>query len=205
MYRIDIGTKHPDNPVILSKYDPSHQSTLFVANKAVVILRKPTCGVAVSAIIHFHPIPRFGLVPCDVHPLNISAVTGYAILLVNGQHLAAAVVPMACAAIEVSHLDMCNMREIDAVGLPGIGKPWDFLLFSHIFGEKLLFLGILSQGRFGVAMAFHACFILGNSGKGAVIAKRMAVETPLQFGIPGNPYVRIDVDGMTEADGLLLA
>jgi hypothetical protein len=166
------------------------------------MLFMPCLGMTFRAVIHLHAFPWIGRVPGNVVAPDISAVGGDPVFLVVREFFALPVTAVACLAILLSHFDVGNMGEVNAVRLLVIREPWHLFAGCDELLREFLLFGVFPEGGLRIIVTRHAGFELRHADEGPVFSKAVAVKTSLLFGCPFDAYVRVRVDSMAELDGL---
>ena len=124
-------------------------------------------------------------------PPDVARISADAVLLERRQGVAGPLVAVASFAFQVAALRVCDVREVDVLGLARVNQPLGLSLRRHIAIDEVL-LG--HGGTHGGGMAAGAFIQGGNAGKSAVGAKRVTI---VAFGSG-----LIGVDLVTEIDRL---
>jgi hypothetical protein len=176
----------------------------FMTDKAGIFLWNARFCVTIRTVIHLHTVPWVFLIPRDILAIYIDAIPGQAILFIRTKPFTLSMIPVTGPACDLPHHDMGDMGKVDAIGLSGIGQPWDLLFIGHISSQEFLFLRVFPHGRLRIIVTFHTFFQFWQSGKGPVIPKGVTVEAGLKLCIPLDD-VRVRVQGVAEINGLWLS
>jgi hypothetical protein len=175
---------------------------LFMADKAGVVFFVTHFRVTIGTVIHLHSVPGLKLIAGDIASPDTSAVAGQSVFLIGGQDIGLVVIPVAGPALDLTHVDMGDMGEIDTIGLSGVNEPGDLFFFRHILCQKLYLLRILAHGTFRVIMAFRAFLETRDAHKGPVLTKPVTVETCLELRVLLNTDIGIEMNHMAEVQWL---
>jgi hypothetical protein len=100
--------------------------------------------VALSTVVHLHPVPGVLLVTCRIRTPDVPTVLGEAIVIVR---LGVIRVPHGSVTGSAFHLALNHvgrMGEKDTLRLAGIDKPWNLLSRLNILLDELCLLRMLS-------------------------------------------------------------
>ncbi len=176
----------------------------FVADEAGVVLFNTRLRMTIATVIHLHAVPWVTLISRDISTPYVDTIAGQEVFLVLWHSIASSVITMADLALQIPHLHVCDVGEVDAIGLSGIYPPGDFLFIGHIFCQKDFLIRALRHRGIRILMTLHAILQFGDTGEGAIFAKAVAEETLLKVRIPLDAIhlLWVHVHGVTEIEGL---